>query len=168
VTPRPARGRRPARCLALALLLAGALPLAAQSGLEGPQRSTLRLLSSRGDTLVLQVEVARTPAERRRGLQRRDALPDDAGMLFLFPGEQPASASFWMHRTRIPLSIAFLDAAGTVRAVRDMEPCRAILSFFCARYAAGVPFHAALEVNRGYFARHGIAPGSRILVAALR
>ena len=157
----PARGRTAWLCLAL--LLGGTLQLGAQSSRVSPERGVVRLLSSHADTLSLDVEIARSPAERRRGLQQRDSLPAGAGMLFLFPGAQPANASFWMHRTRVPLSIAFLDSAGVVRALHDMEPCRAILSFFCARYPAGVPFHAALEVNRGWFVRHGIAPGSRIL-----
>ena len=66
-------------------------------------------------------------------------------LLFLFEGEQPRASSFWMFRTRIPLSIAFLDSASVIREIREMRPCRSPLSFFCPSYPSSVPFHAALE-----------------------
>ncbi|MDQ3604602.1 MAG: DUF192 domain-containing protein, partial [Gemmatimonadota bacterium] len=68
------------------------------------------------------------------------------------------------YRTYLPLSIAFLDAEGSISAIRDMEPCSSRLSFLCPSYRAGVPYHAALEVNRGYFGRRGIRAGHRVIL----
>ena len=85
-------------------------------------------------------------------------------MLFLFEAEQPAGAAFWMYRTSIPLSIALLDSARVIREIRDMEPCRSWISLFCRRYTSSVPFHAAIEVNQGYFERRGLGVGDRAVV----
>ncbi|MCI0510158.1 hypothetical protein C8E00_10559 [Chromohalobacter marismortui] len=140
----------------LVLTLAFAAP---RSRLE---RATLEVA---GETLS--VEVARQADDRARGLMERDALASDAGMLFVYPRQQPPEAVFWMYRTRIPLDIAFLGADGEVRAIRHMQPCQAVSSAACRSYSAGAPFRAALEVNTGYFARHGIEVGDRLPIAPL-
>lgn len=123
----------------------------------------VRILSA-ADTFLLHVEIAETSRQMRTGLKRRPELPENAGMLFLFEREQGPRSGFWMYRTPVPLSIAFLDAEGTIRAIRDMEPCTSWLSFRCRSYRAGVPYHAALEVNRGYFTRRGIGVGDRVIL----
>jgi uncharacterized protein len=110
----------------------------------------------------LRVEIAETDRQMRVGMQGRESLPDDRGMLFLFDEEQPADSGFWMFRTLIPLSIAFLDADGVVVALRDMEPCPRRFSLLCPRYLAGVPYTAALEVGQGVFARLGVQVGDRV------
>lgn len=111
---------------------------------------------------ALQVELAVTQAERERGLMDRTELAEDAGMLFLYRRVQPAYTGFWMFRTRIPLDIAFLDAGGTILAIARMEPCPHVVPRACPTYPAGVPYSAALEVNRGWFAARGIVPGDRV------
>jgi uncharacterized protein len=105
----------------------------------------------------LVVEVADDPVERAMGLMYRDFLPDDRGMLFVFPDE--AARAFWMKNTRIPLSIAFADGTGTIVTIMDMFPDDGR-----ARYRSGAPARYALEVNRGWFAMRGIKPGDRIVI----
>lgn len=105
----------------------------------------------------LDVYVAATSAERGRGLMDRDDLPEDAGMIFLFPGD--SSGAFYMYRTRIPLSIAFFDAAGEVVSVLDMEPCPSPDPNACERYNPGATYRGALEVNQGAFDDLGVAEG---------
>lgn len=107
--------------------------------------------------MKLVVEVADDPFERSMGLMYRQSLPDDRGMLFVFP--EQAVRSFWMKNTRIPLSIAFADAQGTIIAIMDMKPDGGQ-----ARYRSPGPAKYALEVNRGWFAERGIKPGDRIVV----
>ena len=118
------------------------------------------------DTIQLLVELAETPDQRTLGLMERKHMADTAGMLFLYPSDQPATAGFWMFRTRIPLDIAFVDSTGTVRAIRQMAPCPATLARGCPTYDPGVPYRAALEVNPGVLARHKIEVGTgRVLLA---
>lgn len=114
---------------------------------------------------VLSVEIARTAQARSHGLMERDSLAPNAGMLFLYDTDQPATSAYWMYRTRIPLDIAFVDSGGIIRSLKTMSPCRAQKSAECPIYPAGAPFRAALETNAGYFADRGIGVGDRIELA---
>jgi uncharacterized membrane protein (UPF0127 family) len=70
-----------------------------------------------------------------------------------------------MFRTRIPLDIAFLDSLGVIRAIVNMVPCTATIVAGCPTYPPTVPYRAALEVNAGYFTRHRMAVGSRVILS---
>jgi uncharacterized protein len=109
----------------------------------------------------LRVEVAHTPWQRERGLMYRSSMPDTSGMIFAYEEIQDAG-SFWMFNTWIPLSIAYMDAEGTIRNIVDMEPCTAADRQRCPLYPSGVAFQYALEVNQGYFAERGIEAGDRV------
>lgn len=112
----------------------------------------------------LSIEIAERKEQRDYGLMERPFLPDDAGMLFIYSEPQAPSASFWMYRTRIPLDIAFLDAEGRIVTILIMEPCKSQNPRMCQTYSPGVPYHRAIEVNRGYFAQRGIRQGDRIVL----
>lgn len=139
----PALGMRPARAAEVDERLARATLAIHAAG--GPQR--------------LEVELAETLAQRRRGLMERDHLGAEAGMLFLYDGLQSPDSGFWMYRTRIPLDIAFIDAAGRIAAIHTMTPCDSDDPGQCRAYPAGVAYRAALEVNAGYFADRDIGIG---------
>ena len=81
------------------------------------------------------------------------------GMVFLFP--EGTEGGFWMKNTFIPLSIAFFDERGRILRILDMEPCPGDP---CPVYDPGVPYHGALEVERGMYERWGIERGDRIRV----
>jgi uncharacterized membrane protein (UPF0127 family) len=121
---------------------------------DGATRVTITLVDESGRTAGLTVEVARTAEERARGLMGREELAEDAGVLFVY--ESDSAASFWMKDTLIPLSIAFIAADGTVLELRDMEPLSREL------HRPGQPYRYALEVNRGWFERHGLGAGDRV------
>ncbi|MDH3519704.1 MAG: DUF192 domain-containing protein [Myxococcales bacterium] len=97
------------------------------------------------------VEVAATPETRRVGLMHRESLPEERGMLFVFP--QDRVLSFWMKDTRIPLSIAFARSDGVIVQIADMEP------FSERSISSRGPVRYALEMNRGWFSRHGVVEG---------
>ncbi|MCG6658230.1 DUF192 domain-containing protein [Halomonas campisalis] len=107
----------------------------------------------------LEVELARSPAQRQFGLMERDRLGERAGMLFLYDRPQPPRSGFWMYRTRIPLDIAFIDAGGRIAAIHTMQPCGSDDPGDCPVTLAGVTYVAALEVNAGFFATNGIGLG---------
>jgi len=100
------------------------------------------------------VEVARTDAERARGLMHRRTLGSREGMLFVFDTDQ--HLTFWMKDTLVPLSIAFLSSDGRILQIEDMEPLseRPIRSIRSARYA--------LELSRGAFAEAGAGVGDAV------
>jgi uncharacterized membrane protein (UPF0127 family) len=64
---------------------------------------------------VLCVQVARTEAERERGLMGRRVIPPHTGMLFVFPADEPVT--FWMKDTLVPLDMIFVAADGRVRSI---------------------------------------------------
>jgi uncharacterized membrane protein (UPF0127 family) len=110
-------------------------------------------ISIKGHTLT--VELAATPAARGCGLSHREELPQNQGMLFIFPEAGPQT--FWMKDTRIPLSIAFLDDSGKIINIQDMVPMQTDV-----RYHSSGPAKYALEVNQGWFKRNGIEAGDRV------
>jgi uncharacterized membrane protein (UPF0127 family) len=124
----------------------------------------LRLISG-ADTSHLLVELAMRSEQQTMGLMERHQLADSAGMLFLYKADQPPTAGFWMFRTRIPLDIAFVDSLGVIAAIKQMVPCTSTLAEGCPSYPPDVPYRAALEVNAGYFARHNLTIGSRLILA---
>jgi uncharacterized membrane protein (UPF0127 family) len=132
----------------LALLM---LVLLASCG--GEEGDKLVIDTGEGDVEV-PVEVADSRGERQVGLMNRESLPEDSGMVFLFP--EPTTGGFWMKNTLIPLSIAFYGRDGTIVRILDMDPCRADP---CPIYEPGVAYTAALEVNQGAFARWGVSEG---------
>jgi uncharacterized membrane protein (UPF0127 family) len=143
------------------------LPAGTQADEEAVTTQSLRI-ESRSGVFHLRVEIADTPAQRARGLMERASLASDAGMLFLYDRPQPGNAGFWMYKTRIPLDIAFLDAAGRIQAIRTMAPCLSETGFDCPSHRPRVPYVAALEVNGGYLSARGIRPGDRVVYGKKR
>jgi uncharacterized membrane protein (UPF0127 family) len=100
----------------------------------------------------LTVELATTPTSRGCGLSQRHELPQNRGMLFIFADLRPRN--FWMKDTFIPLSIAYLDKSGRIFSIQDMVPLQTD-----QQYPSIQPAAYALEVNQGWFSRHGVAVG---------
>ena len=140
------------RALALCsvLVFAGCQPKATQTTPFG-----LRVAELKISKVPVTVEIADTPQASENGLMFRDSLPEDRGMLFIF--DQPKKASFWMRNTKIPLSIAYVDSDGKILEIKSMNPLDETV----------VPSRSdevayALEVNQGWFDRHGITPGAKL------
>jgi uncharacterized protein len=117
------------------------------------------VIDTGSEEVSVAVEVADSREEWSVGLMNRESLPEDAGMIFLFPEDR--RGGFWMKDTLIPLSIAFVAAGGEILRILDMEPCRADP---CKIYDPGVTYRSALEVNQGAFADWGAQEGDRLTV----
>jgi uncharacterized protein len=79
----------------------------------------LTVKSEKGD-ISLQIEVARTPSERSRGMMFREKLPDGQGMLFVF--EEPDFQNFWMKDTPSALDIIYIASDGKLVSMHKGEP----------------------------------------------
>lgn len=66
------------------------------------------------------VEVACTEEDRIKGLQGRESLDENKGMLFVF--DEPDTIDFWMKDTKIPLDIIFINEDMEVISVYQGEP----------------------------------------------
>lgn len=121
--------------------------------------ATVVFVSGRGGATDVRVDVrvAATQAERRRGLMHVPELPDGTGMLFVF--DAPRAGGFWMKDTLVPLDIAYADRAGAILAILRMEPCEADP---CPTYDPEVTYSYALEVPAGWFERTEVEVGDRL------
>jgi uncharacterized membrane protein (UPF0127 family) len=98
----------------------------------------------------------------QRGLQYRDRLMPDHGMLFVFP--QVQNAPFWMKDTRIPLDAGFLDTQGRLLEVISMPPCTRDP---CPLYAPRSAYRYVLEMRAGWFTDAQVHPGMQLSPQAL-
>lgn len=117
-------------------------------------------------TVPVTLEVAEDFDQRQKGLMGRKSLADNEGMLFVYVDPQNPEHGFWMYKTLIPLDIAYLAPDGTIGNIRKMAPCSSGNAGNCPSYPAGVTFTSAVEMNRGFFASHGISVGDRLAVGA--
>ena len=120
---------------------------------------TLVLKTASGDHRY-RVEVAKTPAEKARGLMFRRGLPQDQGMIFLY--ETPRVMSMWMRNTSIPLDMIFITENGTIlRTEANTEPFSTDVIYSGGKAAA------VLELNAGEAERIGLKPGDRVIFPGL-
>lgn len=130
-------------------LLLGIFGLTVQAAWAEMPRMALTLGFYRVDA-----EVAATQENRVQGLMHRTSMPANQGMLFVFP--QAAHHCMWMKNTKLPLSVAFMDDAGVIINIEDMQPQTE------NNHCAARPARYALEMNLGWFASKGMAAGTRI------
>ena len=106
----------------------------------------------------IQVEVVEDEAMQALGLMFRTELAQDAGMLFVYPGER--QLSFWMLNTKIPLDILYFDARlRLVTVIDSARPCRVER---CPGYPATHPSMYVLEINAGLANQWGVEPGDEL------
>ena len=134
------------RTLTLALLLAASPALAQQ-----PPLPTVELGAGMH---LIRAELAATDATRSLGLMHRTSLAANGGMLFAF--DAPGAYCMWMKNTPLPLSVAFIDAAGAIVNIEDMQPHTE------QSHCAARPVTYALEMRQGWFAARGIRAGERL------
>ena len=139
----------PPRLLTAAAGLAFIAVAAAQ---DGPQK--LEAIRLTAGFHVITAEVAQTPEQRAIGLMNRPTMGANDGMLFVF--ERPGQQCFWMKNTLLPLSVAFLDDAGTVVNIEDMKP-----QDETTHWSRGFALYA-VEMKQGWFASRGIVAGDVI------
>ena len=108
-----------------------------------------------GDPIRISVEIADTPEKRRYGLMYRKQLPDQHGMLFVFPSE--TAQAFWMKNTPLSLDILFINAA---RSIVHITPHTT--PFSEKPIPSGGPAQFVLEVRAGFCERHGIRRGTQV------
>lgn len=134
------------RCLAAVLVLG--------FGLSAKAQEAMPVIELTAGFHRIEAEVAAQDRHRQVGLMHRASMPAQRGMLFVFP--QASTHCMWMRNTYIPLSVAFVDDEGRIINIEDMSPHSE--DNHCARQ----PARYALEMNRGWFAQRGIAPGSKL------
>ncbi len=103
-----------------------------------------------------EIEIVSKYEDRKKGLMYRRSIPNNYGMLFVWPYE--GKQCMWMKNTYVPLSVAYMDIRGKIIEIYDMVPFSkdSVCSTKAAKYA--------LEVNSGWFEEKGINIGDSIEV----
>ena len=115
-------------------------------------KGAVRFETPRGPWVV-RVEIANTDEARQRGLMFRRELPQDSGMIFVFPASE--EHGFWMRNTLIALDMIFLGddraVVGVVTAAPRTDTVRTVRK----------PSRFVVEVSAGEAATHAVGPGTR-------
>jgi uncharacterized protein len=142
--------RRPTIAIHATLLTALLLLVGCENKPSSGLASVPMQLGNKSFTL----EVADRTDSRTFGLMRRDSMPADHGMIFVFGEEEPRG--FWMKNCRIPLDIVFIDHAGKVVSVKQMK------AYDLNTTPSDGPAQYAIELNLGAASAAGVTPGMTV------
>jgi uncharacterized membrane protein (UPF0127 family) len=120
-------------------------------GCDSPPSSGLATAKMQLGSKTFTLEIADRTDTRAYGLMRRDSMPSDHGMLFVFGDEAPRS--FWMKDTRIPLDIVYVDAGARVVSVKQMK------AFDLGSTPSDGAAQYAIELNDGAAKEAGVKAG---------
>jgi len=124
---------------------------------EAFAQTVLVVVATRFACHRLDIYIAETREQTRRGLMFVRELPPMTGMLFIY--DRDAYHSMWMKNTFIPLDMLFIRADGSVSSiVRDTEP-RSEKSISSIE-----PVRFVLELNAGTSERLGIDTESYLVL----
>jgi len=138
----------------LALILVALINLSLLCEISHSETNTDQVCFPKG---CVQVEVVQKQKELMRGLQFREFLSPNAGMLFIFSGL--ARHSFWMKDTKIPLDMIWMDYARRVVYIKkNVPPCH---EDPCPVYTPHQEAMYVLEVNSGYADTLGLHIGDQ-------
>lgn len=107
---------------------------------------------------VFNVEIARTSAERAKGLMGRDHLDENTGMLFVFNDNN--IHPFWMKNTLIPLDIIWIDD-NKIAEIKTLQPQNGA---DIPQYAPKNKANYVLELNAGLSAENGLKVGDPVKI----
>jgi uncharacterized membrane protein (UPF0127 family) len=132
------------------------LPLLLLIGCQEKRVSSLPTVTMQLGSKTFTLEVAKTIPSRETGLMRRDSMPVDRGMIFVFARAEPLG--FYMRNTRIPLDIVYVDADGKVISIKQMKP------YDESTTPSDGPAKWAIELNEGVAAQAGIKVGDKLQI----
>ncbi len=104
------------------------------------------------------IQIANEDHEREKGYMFRKSIPDNEGMLFVFPYEAPRG--FWMKNVPTDLDIAYLDAQCRIVSTHTMRAysTRSTYSLKDAKFA--------LELRAGRIGELGLVVGQVLDIPA--
>lgn len=104
---------------------------------------------------AITIEVADSDSTRQRGLMDRKCIPDDWGMVFVFPEER--SQAFYMANTPRSLDIMYFAGDSTFVSAAQYTTPNSLENLPSER-----PAQFVVETPAGFVDRHGLAPGDFI------
>ena len=107
-------------------------------------------------------DVAVTDEQHTKGLDIKNNLTENQGMLFVF--EQPYRYGFWMNGMKFPIDIIWLDGNGTVMHIEhSLKPCPPSNSnLMCPVYFPEKDSLYVLETVSGFSMKHNVRLGTHV------
>src|SRR5690606_27892439 len=109
---------------------------------------------------TFELELALDDESRYRGLSGREHIPEDGGMLFVFPYAR--EVHFVMRDCPNPIDVVFLGPNGRVVSMHAMRPEPGVPESQLTRYASRWPVQFAIELRGGTLAELALEPGQRV------
>jgi uncharacterized protein len=110
---------------------------------------------------TINVDLARTSAERAVGLSGRAQIRDDQGMLFIF--DSAGNYAFWMKGMQIAIDIIWINDNQIVDISRNVPIERqGTPEASYATYSPKAPVDKVLEVRAGWSDAYGIKEGDTV------
>ena len=146
---RPSKGASVSRgiCLSVVFVCLSFL----MGGCEEQSPAGLPVVKMKIGSENFSIEVARSKDEQEKGLMKRDSMPADHGMIFVFDKEEVHR--FWMKDTRFPLDIIFLNSKGRVVSIHQMQ------AYDLAETSSDFPAQYAVELNLEVATKSGVKVG---------
>ncbi|HRD55444.1 MAG TPA: DUF192 domain-containing protein [Parachlamydiaceae bacterium] len=130
--------------------------------------------------IPITLEYAKTEKERTFGLMQRPYLPENHGMLLVYP--QQTNIQIWMLNCLIDLSVAFLDEKGVILEIHELKAYPNKISHPLKNYEEVMAYHDpkifrfflknsikssepslyVLEMNKDWFKKYGVVPGNSL------
>ncbi len=108
--------------------------------------------------ITLNLEIAKTPSDRIKGLSGRTALEESEGLLFVFP--KPGKYGFWMKDMNFPIDIIWIDKNMRVLgASEELTP-----ESYPKSYYPPSEVQFVLEVPAGFYKRHSLKVGEGLFL----
>ena len=114
-------------------------------------------LKGKNSSVSYMVEIADTAQKAEQGLMYRKTMPQNQGMLFVFP--YPSIIKMWMKNTYIPLDMIFFNAQNQVICLRENAKILDESIISCPDPATKV-----LELNAGEIKTKNIQLGDKLLL----
>ncbi len=141
------------------------IPAALGDGAEDLVFPALPRAHIRVGGVPVSVELALSREDRERGLMFRNSLPADTGMLFVYPEAGPHG--FWMKNCCLPLTAAYTAGDGRIADLVDMAPAWLVPEGTDPpSYPSSEAVPYVLEMEQGWFGKHGVRTGDRIELPA--
>lgn len=113
------------------------------------------------------VEIAKTIEEKAKGLSERTNLPENQGMIFIFPYK--TYPSFWMIDMKIPLDIIWISDNTIIQIDENIQPPESSTkNEELPLYKPSGAINYVLEVNAGFSQKMGIAVGDNVDLTNLK
>jgi len=146
--------------IALIIVLTPGIPHVSYTAPQQPDQASTTPAEATSTPNTMQFEVVTTAAAQERGLGGRASIPENYGMLFVFPEDE--NAGFWMKDMLVPIDIIWLSDTGAILGIEDsLSP-----STYPQAYYPPKPVEYVLETKAGEARRQGWSIGSVVPLPA--